>query len=77
MSPVNEIDFLCGRGGGLLVDVCVAWTLRVEDKALRPSCACRLGADWMRGRRSVGRSKAIASAGLYTAVMVVLYALTA
>ena len=70
VSPVSEIDFLCGFGGGLLVDVCVAWTLHVLDKALRPSCARRLDAGWMRGRRRVGRSRAIASAGLYTAAIV-------
>jgi hypothetical protein len=64
------MDFLCGWGDGLLVDVCVAATFGVDEKALRPSCAHRLDVGWMRGRRKVGRSKAIASAGLYVAAIV-------
>lgn len=65
------MDFLWGCGDGLLVDVCVACAFGVvEKKALRLSCAWRLDAGWMRGRRKVGRSRAIASAGLYTAAIV-------
>lgn len=55
-----------GRGGeGLPVEVCVACAVVEAEKALRARGA--LG--WMRGSRSVGRSSAIASAGLYTAAM--------
>jgi hypothetical protein len=68
VSPVKEMDFLCGFGGGLLVEVCVAGAGRVVEKAMRPMCALRFAA-WMRGKTNVGRSSAMASVGLYMAAM--------
>lgn len=69
VSPVKEMDFLCGFGGGLLVELCVACAWWVVEKAMRPTCALRCEA-CMRGRTKVGRSSAIASVGLYMAAIV-------
>jgi hypothetical protein len=71
VSPVNEIDFLCGFGVGLLVEVCVACAWWVVEKAMRPTCALRLE-PCIRGNRNVGRRRAIASVGLYMAAMVTM-----
>ena len=69
VSPVKVIDFLFSCGAGFGVEVCVACACLVVEKAMRPSCALRFEAGWMRGRRKVGRSKAIASVGLYIAAI--------
>jgi len=71
VSPVKEIDFLCGFGVGLLVDVCVACAWWVVEKAMRPICALRFEAR-MRGKTNVGRMSAMASVGLYTAAIVTM-----
>jgi hypothetical protein len=73
VSPVNVIDFLCGCGVGLFVELCVACACRVvENAAVRPSCALRHDVGWIRGRMNDGRRSAIASLGLYIAAMVTL-----
>jgi hypothetical protein len=68
------MDFLCGFGVGLLVEVCVACAWWVVEKAMRPICALRFEAGCMRGRRNVGRKSAMASVGLYMVAMVTVVA---
>lgn len=69
VSPVKVMDLRCGWGGGVGVEVCVACTWWVVEKVVRPRCDRLLATGWMRGRRKVGRKRAIASLGLYMAVM--------
>jgi hypothetical protein len=61
--------FRWGPGGGFGVELCVARALRVVEKAVRPSCALRLEHGCMRGSRKDGRRRAMASEGLYMAVI--------
>ena len=70
MSPVNVMDFLCGAWLGLLCELCVACACWVVEKDVRPSGALRLELGWMRGSKKDGRSREIASVGLYIAAIV-------
>jgi hypothetical protein len=70
VSPVSVIDFRCGCGVGLLVELCVACAHGDVEKAMRPGCALRAETGRIRGRRKDGLSSAMASVGLYTAAIV-------
>lgn len=59
-----------GPGGGVGVELCVACTLRVVEKAVRPSGVLRVEEGCMRGSRKDGRRSAMASLGRYTAAIV-------
>jgi hypothetical protein len=75
VSPVSVMLFRCGCGGcggggdGLGVELCVAWLVRVLANAARPTGARRVVHGCMRGSRKDGRSRAMASVGLYIAAM--------
>jgi len=70
VSLVKVMDLRCGWGGGLGVEVCVACTWQVVEKDVRPRCLRLSDTGWIRGRRRVGRKRAIASLGLYMAAMI-------
>lgn len=70
VSPVNVMLFRGGWVEGVFVELCVACALRVVENAGRPMCVLRLEEGCMRGSRKDGRRSAIASVGLYIAVIV-------
>lgn len=71
VSPVKVMLFRCGPGGVPGVELCVACALREVEKAVRPSGGVlRFEEGCMRGSKKDGRRSAIASVGLYMAVIV-------
>jgi hypothetical protein len=71
VSPVSVMLFRCGAGDGVFGgELCVACALRDIEKGVRARCVLRLDMGCMRGRRKDGRRSAMASVGLYIAVMV-------